>query len=229
MSRSVMLERIRRACDGSDSAGLPTELPEFPRYPDPVKKFREELERVGGVFLDGRRSEELSVALSSVLEQSDSTEIYWEGQELLQKYGISFTLSDLEAFAASDLLYSFHSRHQVQFPLILNSKPSQPSDLVHIPLSASGARVGIAETGTIVHEVTAGTGRLLSLLPPAHVVLLSEGDLLMNHAELFLSMHLGQHGSAMTLVTGSSRTADIEKTLIVGVHGPVKLFVILTS
>ena len=229
MSRSVMLQRIRRACGGADSTGLPTELPVFPDYPDPVEKFRQELERVGGVFLDGRSSEGLSAALTSVLEQSDSTEIYWEGQKLFPKHGLSFTLRHPEALAASDLLYSFHFRHQVKLPLILNSKPYQRGDLGRISLSASGARFGIAETGTIVHEVTAGTGRLLSLLPPAHLVLLSERDLLMNHAVLFLSTHPGQEGSAMTLVTGPSRTSDIERSLIVGVHGPEKWFVILTS
>ena len=57
---------------------------------------------------------------------------------------------------------------------------------------------------------------------------LSERDLLMNQAMLFLSTPPGQ-GSALTLVTGPSRTSDIERTLVVGVHGPGKLFVIITS
>jgi len=228
VSRSVMLQKIRRACVGADSAELPTELPEFPHYSDPVAKFRQELEKVGGVFLDGRRSEELSTALSIVLKQSDSTEIYWEGEELFQKHGLSFTLRNPEAFAKGSLLYSFHFRHQVQFPIILNSKPGERRDLARISLSASGARFGIAETGTIVHQVTAGTGRLLSLLPAAHLVLLSEQDLLMNHSVFFRSTSPGDYGSAMTLVTGPSRTADIEKTLVIGVHGPKRLFVILT-
>ncbi|MCZ6877955.1 MAG: hypothetical protein O7G29_07425 [Acidobacteria bacterium] len=129
MSRSVMLQKIRRACVGADSAELPTELPEFPHYSDPVAKFRQELEKVGAVFLDGRRSEELSAALSVVLKQSDSTEIYWEGEELFQKHGLSFTLRNPETFAKGDLLYSFHFRHKVKFPIILNSKPYERSDL----------------------------------------------------------------------------------------------------
>ena len=215
-----MLQKIRRACTGADVAELPAELPEFPHYSDPVAKFRQELERVGGVFLDGRRSEELSGALSFVLKQSDSTEIYWEGEKLFQKYGISFILRNPEAFSEGALLYSFHFRHQVKFPLILNSKPFERNELARISLSASGARYGIAETGTIVHEVTEGTGRLLSLLPAAHLVLLSEQDLLMNHSVFFRSTSPGDYGSAMTLVTGPSRTADIEKTLVIGVHGP---------
>lgn len=223
-----MLHKIRHACAGADPVELPGEVPEFPHYSDPVEKFRQELERVGGVFLDGRRSEELSGALSLVLKQSDSTEIYWEGEEMFQRHGISFTLRDPEAFAKGALLYSFHFRQQVKFPVILNSKPCERSDLARISLSASGARFGVAETGTVVHEVKAGRGRLLSLLPPAHLVFLSERDLLMNPAVLFGSMPPGR-GSALTLVTGPSRTSDIERTLVVGVHGPQKLFVILTS
>ncbi len=52
-----MLHKIRQACAGSDAVALPAEMPDFPHYADPVEKFRQELERVGGVFLDGRRSE----------------------------------------------------------------------------------------------------------------------------------------------------------------------------
>ena len=73
-----------------------------------------------------------------------------------------------------------------------------------------------------------GVGRLLSVLPASHLVLLSERDILMNGKELFDRLRLGEEGSALTLVTGPSRTADIEKTLVVGVHGPKKLFVMLT-
>ncbi len=223
-----MLHKIRHACAGGNSVELPAAMPEFPHYSDPVEKFRQELERVGGVFLDGRRSEELAGALGLVLKESDSTEIYWEGEELFQRHGISFTLRDPEAFAKGSLLYSFHFRHQIRFPIILNSKPAERSELARISLSASGARYGIAETGTIVHEVTEGTGRLLSLLPPAHLVFLSQRDLLMNHSVFFRSTSPGDYGSAMTLVTGPSRTAHIEKTLVIGVHGPKRLFVILT-
>jgi len=222
-----MLHKIRQACAGADSVELPDEMPEFPHYADPVEKFRQELEGVGGVFLDGRRPEELAGVLDLVLKESDSTEIYWEGEELFQRHGISVTLRDPEAFAKGSLVYSFHYRRRVHFPIILNSKPGERSDLARISLSASGARFGVAETGTVVHEVKAGRGRLLSLLPPAHLVFLSQRDLLMNQAMLFLATPPGQ-GSALTLVTGPSRTADIERTLVVGVHGPEKLFVILT-
>ena len=46
-----MLHKIRHACAGGNSVELPAEMPEFPHYSDPVEKFRQELERVGGGFL----------------------------------------------------------------------------------------------------------------------------------------------------------------------------------
>ena len=51
-SRSVMLDRIRRACAGADAGELPSQLPDFPHYSDPVAQFRQEFEAVGGVFLE---------------------------------------------------------------------------------------------------------------------------------------------------------------------------------
>ena len=107
-----MLHKIRHACAGGNSVELPAEMPEFPHYSDPVEKFRQELERVGGVFLDGRRSEKLAGALGLVLKESDSTEIYWEGEELFQKHGISFTLRNLKPLpeAACYTVFIFATR-----------------------------------------------------------------------------------------------------------------------
>ena len=227
-SRSVMLDRIRRACAGSDAGRLPSQMPDFPHYSDAVAQFRLEFEAVGGVFLDGRGSARLAEGLATVVRASGSTEIYWESEELFRKYGIPFKLRQTGHGSANLLLYSRHPDQEVEFPLLLESKPYGKHELAVSSLSISPARLGIAETGTIVHEMVPGTGRLFSILPPAWLALLSERDLIMNSSELFDAMLGEQHGSMLTLVTGPSRTADIEKTLVVGVHGPKKMFVILT-
>ena len=223
-----MLDRIRRACAGADAGELPSRMPDFPHYPDPVAQFRQELEAVGGVFLDGRGSGRLVEGLATVVRDSDSTEIYWESEELFSRYDIPFNLRKSGHGAANLLLFSRHPDQEVDFPLLLESRPYGKGELAESSLSISPARCGIAETGTIVHEVAPGTGRLFSLLPPAWLALLSEKDLIMNSAELFTDVLAQQRGSVLTLVTGPSRTADIEKTLVVGVHGPKKMFVILT-
>lgn len=234
MSRSVLLAKIRRASrspEGVDPEGpsLPTELPEFPHSEDRIATFREELERVEGVFLDGRGDGQLRASLAAVLEQTGTAEVYWEGRELFEKHDIPYTLRNPEAFGRGDLVYSFHFRAQLKFPVILNSKRYERQSLARVQLSISSARHGVAETGSIVHQVGWGTGRLLSVLPPSHVVLLAESDLLVNHRQLFESLRFRELGSAATLVTGPSRTADIEKTLVLGVHGPQHWFVILTA
>ena len=229
MSRAVVLERIRRGCRRARRVRQPLSLPEFPVYEDPVDRFRQELEKVGGDFFEARREGQLEAALSVVLRRAGATDIYWESEEIFQKHAIPYRLRNPEAFVRGDLVYSSHFGGRVKMPIILNAKRYERESLATVALSASSALCGIAETASVLQPVGTGKGRLFCVLPPAHLVFLSEKDLLINHAECFVSIRFGQKGSALTLVTGPSRTADIEKTLVVGVHGPRHWFVILTG
>ncbi len=229
MSRSVMLKRIRSICALSESIPLPSRLPDFPTYEDPVDHFRRQLEMVDGHFWDGRCRKQLTEALAGLLEKTKTREIYWEQEAIFRKHDLPYRLRNPQAFADGLLVYSLHFQGQVQLPLVLHSKPYKRETLAAIELSASSAAFGLAETGTVGQQVRSGTGRLLSVLPPQHVTLLSETDLLANHRDFFAQAQLGETGSLLSFITGPSRTADIEKTLVVGVHGPQRWDVILTS
>jgi L-lactate dehydrogenase complex protein LldG len=95
----------------------------------------------------------------------------------------------------------------------------------------SAAQLGIAETGTVVLESSAERHRLVSLVPPVHVVLLKASDLVetmgqaLAHVRGNASSEVGSR--AITFITGPSRTSDIELTLAIGVHGPQIVHVIL--
>lgn len=228
MSRSSILGRIKGALAQAKVEDLPRTLPEFPEYNQRVDKFREELEKAGGIFLDGRQPDQCAGLLTRVMEEANATEMYWETEDMLDKHGVPFVLGKTKDASQASFLCSYHFRQEVKMPINIRAKQYQRSQLGRISISASSAQFGVAETGTIVHAVRSGVGRLLSVLPASHLVLLSERDILMNGKELFDRLRLGEEGSALTLVTGPSRTADIEKTLVVGVHGPKKLFVMLT-
>lgn len=92
----------------------------------------------------------------------------------------------------------------------------------------TAADYGLADTGTLAVFASEAEGRLLSLLPPVHIAVLAKGRLLTGLDELFLLRPQPlADSSAMVLITGPSRTADIELILVRGVHGPGELHVIL--
>lgn len=97
-----------------------------------------------------------------------------------------------------------------------------------IPIGLTGARAAIADTGTIVLASGPGCARLVSLLPPVHVAIVSQ-RMLYPSLPSFLAAHpdLVSESSNVVLVTGPSRTADIEMTLTHGVHGPREIHVIV--
>lgn len=94
----------------------------------------------------------------------------------------------------------------------------------------SDADYGLADTGTLVLRATPEQGRLVSLLPPVHIAVLSRAKILPGLAACFRALDVrreSQQTSLLTFITGPSRTADIEQTLTVGVHGPGSLYILL--
>jgi L-lactate dehydrogenase complex protein LldG len=92
----------------------------------------------------------------------------------------------------------------------------------------------IAETGTVVLKTRPGEPRSLSLLPPVHIAVAERRQLLADLFDLFESLPAtqGQHSplpSCLSLITGPSKTGDIELRLVTGVHGPGEIHVVLVS
>jgi L-lactate dehydrogenase complex protein LldG len=94
----------------------------------------------------------------------------------------------------------------------------------------TSADYALADTGTLVMISGAEESRLVSLLPPMHIAVVPVSRLLENLDELMLRIPTpADRTSSMVLITGPSRTADIEQILVRGVHGPGEITVILVD
>jgi L-lactate dehydrogenase complex protein LldF len=105
---------------------------------------------------------------------------------------------------------------------------------VRADVGISGANIAIADTGTLVIVSNEGNGRLVTTLPPVHIAMLGVEKIVptLEDATAILQM-LPRSGtgqkitSYVSYITGPSRSADIELTLTVGVHGPKELHIVL--
>ena len=96
-------------------------------------------------------------------------------------------------------------------------------------IGVTGCDAAVAETGSLVLLSGAGRSRTVSLLPRTHLALVRRGDILPTLADALERLGDRRRTSAScTVVTGPSRTADIELTLTVGIHGPGHLIVVIT-
>lgn len=92
----------------------------------------------------------------------------------------------------------------------------------------TGADYALADTGTLVMISSAEEARMISLLPPTHLAIISCDKILSGLEELFsLLPQPSQRSSSAVFITGPSRTADIEQILVRGVHGPGELHVVI--
>lgn len=106
--------------------------------------------------------------------------------------------------------------------------------LMNADVGLSGANFAVAESGTLVIVSNEGNARLVTSLPPVHIALVSTEKLVENLEQataLIKALILASSGQKMTAyvsyITGPSRTTDIEKELVTGVHGPQEVHIII--
>jgi len=92
------------------------------------------------------------------------------------------------------------------------------------------ARSGLASTGTLIVAPDAGSPRTMSLVPPLHIALVYAHSL---HADLHAAMRAERWQAGMptnlVMISGPSKTSDIQQTLAYGAHGPRELWVVIVE
>ena len=118
-------------------------------------------------------------------------------------------------------------------PGVLDETLLQEAEIAFTHNPDPGLRVGVtkavcglADTGSILEVEGPGSPLHASLLPEIHIAILNRSDILPSLAD---AMPLARHRDAAVFITGPSRTADIEMTLTIGVHGPGEVHIFLPS
>lgn len=184
--------------------------PEKPDFDAPVyfsidkpleEAFKENLEKVNG----------------SVYLCHSRTELFEQLNQLLKGYKPSDTCCR-ESELQQQLL-----DHNIPFS-VCNELPET------IEVGITSCEFLIAHTGSVMVSSAQEGGRQLSVYPPIHVVIAKKSQLV-DYLNAAYSAIQNKYGtklpSQITLITGPSRTADIEKTLVLGAHGPRELHVLL--
>jgi L-lactate dehydrogenase complex protein LldG len=120
-----------------------------------------------------------------------------------------------------------------QVPCEVEELAISPSaaDVFHFDVGITTAQAAIAETGTLVLDATQERHRVVSLVPPVHVAIIESRQIYRTLGETLAIFHSPgtKVSRSLTFITGPSRTADIELTLTIGVHGPQELYVIVNT
>jgi L-lactate utilization protein LutC len=143
----------------------------------------------------------------------------------------------LEALAGKVVVVHSHEEAAAAVNKALNGRtfirstdPYTRDGMAATEVGITSADYALADTGSLVFFSESGESRLLSLLPPCHIAVIESSKIVPSLDDVFRLRPLpGAESSAMVVVTGPSRTADIEMRLVRGVHGPGEIHVILIS
>lgn len=108
----------------------------------------------------------------------------------------------------------------------LDADQSMRLEASQADIGVTGVEYAVAETGSVVLLPQQGLSRLTSLFPPVHLAIVRPEEVVETLDDLFLLRRLAYYrgewdmGGYLNIITGPSRTADIEQKVVVGVHGP---------
>jgi len=206
-SRQEILERIAAAGKGRlafvDSVPVDDDSIYKPVLPDEITCFKNELEAINGVCVIC----------------DDETDLY----------------AKLKSFVANkELSYLFCRDTYIAQQLELNQIPFSFDENHFDGMQAgiTGCEFLVARTGSVLVSSASQSGRQLNVFPPIHIVLAHVSQLVnyLDEALVAVQQKYGNHlPSIISTITGPSRTADIEKTLVLGAHGPKEFVVFLSK
>jgi L-lactate dehydrogenase complex protein LldG len=103
----------------------------------------------------------------------------------------------------------------------------------HDPNAVSAAFAAVAETGTLALVSGAANPTTLNFLPDNHIVVVFADDLVGDYESVFAKLRAAYGAGAaprtLNFITGPSRSADIEQTLLLGAHGPRRLHIVVVG
>ena len=161
--------------------------------------------------------------ICSVARSISSKSVVRSDQEIFQYLSPDHVLADIGIETTVATRYSNISEEEVR------------RRMAEADLGITGVDYAVAETGSVVLLPRVGLSRLVSLAPPVHLAVVRPGEVLETLDDLFVLRRLAYYengedmGSSMNFITGPSRTADIEQTLVVGVHGPKEAHLLLLN
>ncbi len=221
-ARSEILGRVRAA---GSRAQLPRAEQAAPPVPEPVTpaalaaRFAQEAAAVDCSVHGPLPGPDVLDLVLSILRELHAHQLVLWGATRLPVLGIGDALIERGFHFLDDAL-----------PADRAGRAAQLAKLDQADVGLTGALAGLADTGTIVMASGSGRPRLSWLLPPVHVALLPL-DRLYASLDDFLSRAGGavRESANVSLVTGPSRSGDIEMVLTRGVHGPGALHVVLVG
>jgi len=201
-ARDTILKKIKQALKQPVPVPFPATQP-LPPYPalqqEPALEFAERFTNLQGRFSYCSSEEELVAQLSSLAETRKWKKIF------------------CRETALQEML------HESGFPF--NYHPT----LADCDAAITGCEYLVARTGSILLSSAGESGRTVSVYAPIHICIAYTHQVVEDIADGLEKALLQNptYPSLLTLATGPSRTADIEKTLVVGVHGPKEVFCFL--
>jgi L-lactate dehydrogenase complex protein LldG len=220
--RDSFLERVRAAVQAGNRTAAAAPLPSRGTVgyqgagPDPVARFREQLTAAGGqLFIAANPDAAAARAVELVRAKAARRVLLGQGAVMNQLALPSKLRAAGCEVVAVDSLAAGAARES----------------FFGADIGITGVDYVVAETGTVALLARPGEPRSPSLLPPIHIAVAERRQLLPDLFDLFaqLERRKGAEGlpSSLVLVTGPSKTGDIELRLVTGVHGPGEVHVIL--
>lgn len=179
-----------------------------------IKQFKSELEKINGECFVASDYEDATKIISSIIKQN-----------IYKRAVVNSSILIKESIFLDNSM-------NIKFVRDLDAHQDFRKVLAATDVGISYAEYLVAQTGSAILVADNNEPRLLSLLPEASIIISEAANLVSDLSEamkLLSARNLFSIPNCVTIVSGPSRTADIEKVLVTGVHGPKKLYVIIVN